>query len=290
MALMPGAIQRGEIPTTNYSTGGLPKIGGVVHVIVGNATSAIDEFQTPGEELSAHFVVAGPLDEPAIADGTIFQLLDTDDCCYAQEAGNFPPTAYIAVEGSGTTTTAMSAAQCESYAQIFAWASKVHGFPLTGIVAHGKPGITTHCNPNGTPDPNWGNHPCPGPIRLAQVPGIIARAIAINTPTPVPPPPPEETPVAVSQTVQFKPGQVDMFQVSSGILFHKWHDAAGWHTEEIAGPTGGVSTVVETFNVAPPGVSVLSGACMVTVEATNDRVFFFEQAANSATWGAAELP
>jgi hypothetical protein len=155
----------------------------------GSEQSAENEFHGPGAQLSAHFVVAGPGD--ADPDGTVVQLLDTDDDCYAQGNGNYPPTAYIAVETSGQPTTPLSPAQCESLAQLDAWASETHNFPLTGPVPHGAPGVTGHCNPDGSPDPAWGNHSCPGSIRLAQIPGIVLRARALAIPVPPAPLPPE---------------------------------------------------------------------------------------------------
>jgi hypothetical protein len=172
----------GGVPASNFAPGGLPKIGVVVHVIVGSGVSAISEFQTDGAQLSAHFVVCGP-GEP-YPDGKGFQMLDTDLVAYAQMGGNWPPTAYIAIEFAGQPTNAMTDAQLHTGAQILAWASQTHGILLRGPVSHGTPGITTHCNPDGSPDPAWGNHPCPGPIRLAQVPQMIALAIGGNATPP----------------------------------------------------------------------------------------------------------
>ena len=187
--LAPFAIQRGPIPSTNYSASGGPKIGVAVHVIEGSADSAMAEFHNVGAQLSAHFVVAGPGDP--YPDGMIFQLLDTDLCAYAQAAGNYPPTAYIAVEFSGTVATAMSPDQILAAAKIVSWASVEHGFPIVGEVPHGTPGVTTHCNPDGSPDPNWGDHPCPGPLRLAQIPTIVT--IAKGPPASPPPAPSVDT-------------------------------------------------------------------------------------------------
>jgi hypothetical protein len=90
----------------------------------------------------------------------------------------------------------MSAAQVAAGAAIVAWAADVHDFPLTGPVEHGKPGVTTHCHPNGQPDPAWGDHTCPGTIRLAQVPELIAQAVAIDKP-PAPPVKKENPPMVI---------------------------------------------------------------------------------------------
>ncbi len=184
MARLPLAIWKGPIPSSNYAAGPTTKIGTVHHVIVGGADGALATFKNGANQVSAHFIVCGPGDSSP--DGTIWQLLDTGDCCYAQANGNYPPTAYIGIETSGQPTTAMTAAQCEAMAQIDAWASTTHHFPLVGPVAHGTPGVAAHCNPNGTPDPAWGNHSCPGPARLAQIPPIVARARAITGTVPSP--------------------------------------------------------------------------------------------------------
>ena len=183
MAWMPGALRK-VIPASNYSSTTAPSIGAVVHVIVGSANSAIAEFQTPGAQLSAHFVVSGPGDP--YADGTIFQMLDTQFCAYAQAAGNYPPTKYTAIETSGQPEAPMSAAQEAAVARIIAWDAQTQGYPITGPVAHGQPGVTGHCNPDGTPDPAWGNHSCPGGPRLDQLPAIIAAARPAPPPAPTP--------------------------------------------------------------------------------------------------------
>ncbi len=182
MASFSQAIWKGPLPASNYKPGPAPKIGTVHHVIVGSADSALATFKNPANKVSAHFIVCGPGDSSP--DGTIWQLLDTADICYAQGAGNYPPTAYIGIETSGQPSTAMTAKQCEALAQIDAWASITHAFPLVGPVAHDTPGVAAHCNPNGTADPAWGGHTCPGSVRLAQIPPIVARARQIAAPVP----------------------------------------------------------------------------------------------------------
>jgi hypothetical protein len=220
MGVFPGATWVGGVPQSNYSPAPGPKIGQVVHVIVGLADSAISEFQNPNSQLSAHFVVAGPGDP--YPDGTIFQLLDTDACCYAQGAGNYPPTAYIAVENSGFPTTPMSVAQCESNARILAWASKLHQFPITGPVSHGTPGLTPHCNPDGTPDPSWGNHTCPGTDRLAQIAPIVALARTYASPV--------TTADVWSLLAMPTPDQNLQLRVLYRLCLHREEDIGGWET------------------------------------------------------------
>ena len=287
--LLPFATQRGPVPASNFATGSPEKIGVVVHVSEGSADSAIREFLSPGAELSAHFVVAGPGDP--YPDGTIFQLLDTDLCAYAQEAGNYPPTAYVAIEFSGTVDTPMSTAQVASGARIVSALAPHYGFPIVGEVPHGTPGVTTHCNPDGTPDPAWGDHPCPGPLRLAQIPTLVRTAQALGAPSPTPTPPPKEASVAVSPVVNFKSGQADVFQVSGGNLWHKWLASGQWHNECLAGPLGGVAVkAAVTIPDQPPQVAVLGGQCIITVEDSTGKVWYLAQAASSSGWGVNALP
>ena len=194
MAIFSKAIWKGPLPTTNFSASGGSKIGAVVHVIVGSAQSAIGEFLSNGAELSAHFVVD--------FDGTIYQMLDTDYCCYAQANGNYPPTAYIAIEFAGTPATPMTQSQVLSGASILAWAAVTHDFPLQPLVEHGTPGVTTHSHPDGSADPSWGDHACPGPLRLAQVPGMVyVASLIVHPPAPKPPTPPTPPKMIVSNNM-----------------------------------------------------------------------------------------
>ena len=162
----------GTVPASNYSAGPVPKAGAAVHVIVGSAESAVNEFQSPNVQLSATYVIAGPNDK--WPDGTLLQLLDNQDVCYAQGNGNWPPDSHNAIEVAGTPDQPMSDPQLTTLRHALMWDSQDCGYPLsTVIVPHGTPGVTAHCNPDGSPDPNWGNHDCPGPIRLAQLAQLL---------------------------------------------------------------------------------------------------------------------
>ena len=173
----------GTVPASNYSAGPVSKIGGVVHVIVGSAGSAVAEFQRPGSQLSATYVIAGPGDR--WPDGTLVQMLDNADVCYAQAAGNWPPTSYNAWEVAGYPTDPMTPAQLATLGRAMAWDAADRGYSVTTVVEpHGVSGICTHCNPDGSPDPAWGDHTCPGTIRLQQVKELLAVP-----PPPVGPPP-----------------------------------------------------------------------------------------------------
>lgn len=278
MPLMPGVLQVGPIPSSNFSSNGTPKIGACVHVIVGSGSSALGEFRNQGAQLSAHFIVAGPAD--GWPDGTILQVLDTDLAAYAQGAGNYPPISYIAIEVAGTPDIPMTAAQVTSVAAICAWGASAHGYPISGPTEHGTPGITTHCHPDGSADPAWGGHPCPGLIRLGQVPQIVALASG-QAPTP-----PPEVPVPVAAPIVFA-GQFHVLQVNGGHLWHKWSaDGANWGNEDVFKAAGVGQPALST---QVPGVTVSSTNLLVTVEDSTGKGWFFKQPAGAA-WGVSALP
>lgn len=140
------------------------KIGFVVHVQQGDS-SLYGFFDNPSAQVSAHFWCS--------KSGALEQYLDTDLIAWAEAEGN---ASYASCEFEGFDTESMTPAQIVMGGRLAGWLSSVEGWPVVGPVTHGSPGITPHCNPNGTPDPAWGNHPCPGTIRLGQIPAIVAAA------------------------------------------------------------------------------------------------------------------
>lgn len=146
-------------------------IGLVCHVQEGN-NSLAGWFNNPASGVSAHFWCSKT--------GVLEQYLDTNLTAWAQAAGN---SQYLSVETEGFDTEALTDAQVAMVARLLSWCAQGYGFPIVGPVPHGSPGFTPHCNPDGTPDPAWGNHSCPGSIRLAQMPAVVAAA----GPVPIPP-------------------------------------------------------------------------------------------------------
>jgi hypothetical protein len=180
----PFAEWRGPIPPSNFATGPAPKIGACYHVIVGSLSSADAEFHRAGAQLSAHFGIAGPGD--GFPDGHLVQWVDTDDIAYAQANGNWPPTAYTAIEVAGDVGYPMSDAQVATLGAVIAWDSALRGYPLDAV-DHGGRGVTTHAHyPSGQADPAWGNHSCPGAIRIGQMPAVLAAAAKGSTDVPLP--------------------------------------------------------------------------------------------------------
>lgn len=156
-------------PVANHGGAMAAHLGLVLHVQEGDG-SLFGFFNNPASQVSAHFWCSKA--------GQLEQYVDTDVTAWAEAAGN---PSYLSVETEGFATEALNAAQLAKVALLLAWAAGVYRFPIAGPVAHGQPGLTPHCNPDGTPDPAWGNHTCPGPTRLAQMPEIVKLATPAPT-------------------------------------------------------------------------------------------------------------
>ena len=169
MALCPFATQKPI--SANHGGRRWNQYGLVIHVQEGDG-SLYGFFNNPASQVSAHFWCSKA--------GQLEQYLDTSVVAWAQAAGN---DSYASCEFEGFATEAMTAPQIAMGGQLAAWLSSVEGWPVAGPVAHGALGVTPHCNLDGTPDPAWGNHPCPGSIRLAQIPALVAAAQPLPVPT-----------------------------------------------------------------------------------------------------------
>ena len=148
------------IPVQNHGGAMLGHNGLVLHVQVGNGSLA-GFFNNPASQVSAHF--------RASKTGQLEQYVDTDVIAWAQKNGN---SNYLSVETEGFPDEPMTEAQLELVANLLTWCAETYNFPIVGPVAHGARGFTQHCNLNGTPDPAWGNHPCPEPLRMAKCPKL----------------------------------------------------------------------------------------------------------------------
>lgn len=173
------------------------------------------------------------------------------------------------------------------------------------VGAYGSLGLVTHLMTLGLATKGWvvqtwgGTSP---QVHLEQLVGANTHGLAIDVDQvlqadygqdprpsgPVPDPPGGD--MAVSPIVSFKPGQVDIFQISGGTLYHKWNIGTGWANEPIAGPSGGKSGQTVTLT-GPPQVVVTPGQLVqITVEDTSGFVWVFGQSVTAAAWGANKLP
>jgi N-acetylmuramoyl-L-alanine amidase len=155
----------------NYGSGFAVKARGLVqHTEDGYEAGTFATFMDRGSQVSAFFSVG--------EDGTAHQYLPVGQgyVAWAEGEGN----AYwrsCECEDKTNTKTPMPDAQLTTFAQILEACAAYDGFPLeitddvngTGLITHGDGGVS------------WGDHPdCPGPVRKAQRPQIIALAQAIR--------------------------------------------------------------------------------------------------------------
>jgi hypothetical protein len=162
-------------PVPSHSGPVAAHYGLVVHVQVGTG-SCYPEFSNTANQASSTWWIG--------QDGTLEQYVDTDNTAWTEMAGNYY---YNSVETEGVPTDPFTDAQCATLTRLIGWGHETLGWPLV-LVDHGGVGITTHAHyPSGQPDPAWGGHPCPGPVRAGQLPAIVAAA-AGPAPTPKPTP------------------------------------------------------------------------------------------------------
>ena len=90
-------------------------------------------------------------------------------------------------------------------------------------------------------------------------------------------------------------GQKNIVQVSDGSVWHKWHDADGWHNETLAGPAGGSALGCSAFTVNvsgdQPGITLnADGSVDVTFEGTDSSGWIVSQASGASSWTGGKLP
>jgi hypothetical protein len=173
----PAAIVHNDpFPCVNGTPGGgSPHMMGLVmHTEDGYEQGTIATFNDPAKQVSAFFSIG--------ADGTIHQYgpVGKNWMAWAQAAGN--PDWY-SIEDSDNThpSVPLTDAQVTAFAQVLECVSAFAGFPLQISDSVSVQGLGWH----GMGGAAWGNHPnCPGDVRKAQRPAIIALAREIRAGVP----------------------------------------------------------------------------------------------------------
>jgi hypothetical protein len=137
-------------------------------------------FARPVNGASSHFWIR--------KDGELVEYLPLEVASWAQAAGNY---SYVSVETDGTPDVALSAEQVATFARLYAWV-EAHpafgGFGYQLAESPGQKGLGWH----GMGGAAWGGHTgCPGDLRKAQRPAILAAAAqghAAPAPAPTPAP------------------------------------------------------------------------------------------------------
>lgn len=158
-------------PTPNCTANGFgTAFGGVYHTEVGWEHSVIAEFNSPAAQASAFFSIS--------MTGAIHQYvpLGLNYAAWTQAAGNH---SYRGVEheDGGDPSRPLTPAQLAASAQVFEAMSAYDGWPLEATDnPDGGRGIIFHSDGKAA----WGGHDCPGDVRRAQRPALIALAKAIR--------------------------------------------------------------------------------------------------------------
>jgi N-acetylmuramoyl-L-alanine amidase len=160
----------------------------ILHTAVSGNTSLFDFFSVPGRSTS-HFYVAH--------DGSVEQYIDTGIRSTANLEAN-PDSVTVESQDrggpfpdwdpKGSDVPAWTPKQVEALARLAAWVHLVHGVPLETLpssrpgtrgVGWHRQGIDPHRVPDGELWSRRRGKVCPGDRRVAQVPAVIARAVAL---------------------------------------------------------------------------------------------------------------
>lgn len=161
MLLIPDWTYLGP-PDSNYSGAMKGFMGVVLHIAEGSYQGTINWQKNPASDVSSH-TVHGKAGQRA-------QMLDIDLTAWTQANGN---GWWISIEHEGFSGEALTPAQLEATAALYAWAVLTKGIPLQITDSVNVPGLGWH----GMGGTAWGGHPnCPGEPIKAQRPQILARA------------------------------------------------------------------------------------------------------------------
>jgi hypothetical protein len=126
------------------------------------------------DSVSSHLWVAQEKD--------LEQYVKFSNIAWAEVAGN---PYYISIETEGVVEEPLTPFQFDTVSELLELVHNEYNVPIQAVDHYGH-GLTTHCfYPSGQADPSWGNHSCPGLIRLGQVPAIITTTKNRISPPPV---------------------------------------------------------------------------------------------------------
>ena len=151
---------------------------GLVEHITTNDFDPYGFFSNPANKASSHLWIS--------LTGLVEQYISLDLASWAQAGGN---GGWVSVEIAGVEGTPKTAAQVEALAKLLAWGSAEPAlrWPLRLTDSPDVAGFGWH----GMGGDAWGGHQfCPGAVRRAQRPAVLARAKQLASgapPTPAPP-------------------------------------------------------------------------------------------------------
>lgn len=165
-----GPISITHLFTPNHAMGFGNGQGVVFHTESGFEAGTVDTFMNPANQVSAFFSVG--------QSGAATQYLPVGKgyVAWSQKAGN---ETFRGIEDEDRThpSIPLTAAQLTTFAQIFEACSAFDGFPLQITDSPSGQGLILHSDGGEA----WGGHlQCPGPVRAAQRPKIVALAMSIR--------------------------------------------------------------------------------------------------------------
>jgi hypothetical protein len=200
--------------------------------------------------------------------GQIEQYLDSTMSAWAtgSDVGNMQ---FCSVETEGCVAAPhaqpMSDAMVSALATLYREGHERHGWPYQLANSTAANGFGYHRL--------WSATACPCDVRVNRRADILTLAQGT----------PQEAEMAVSPVVNFKAGQLDLFQVSLGTLWHKWEIGGTWRNESIPMPAG-VGSLTGT-----PEVSEAGGTMYVSVEDASGKAVVASQGAGAGTWSVTAL-
>lgn len=163
-------------PCVNGSYGSGAMMGVLMHTEDGSEGGTVSWFNNPAAQASAHFAIG--------LDGAIHQFGPVGKGWEAWHAAEANGAWYgIEHEDDQNPGTPLTAAQVTASAQLAECLSAFAGFPLQVSNSPSVKGYGIHSMGGQA----WGGHfECPGNVRAAQRPAIIALAVQIRKGTPLP--------------------------------------------------------------------------------------------------------
>jgi hypothetical protein len=237
---LPGA-SRLDLSVAPWSRGNGPFdrfLGVILHVNVDENGTSDAFYETNPGQVTPTFQV--------YKDGTAHQYLPLDWQPWCQVDGNYN---YGAIETAGLPSEPLTDAQCATIGRILAFYHSQLGMQLTVADTPGQAGLGWH----GMGGAAWGGHTgCPGELRKAQRPHLLALAIG-GTPAPPKPTPPAPAPK----------GPIDMLLVqdaTTGAIYQQFADGHLEHIEDIndvyalAARLGDPAKITHAYLAQFPGV------------------------------------
>lgn len=165
-----GPVRITHLLTPNHGTGFGPGRGVVMHTEAGFEQGTVNTFMNKANQVSAFFSIA--------RDGSCHQYVPVGKglMAWSQKAGN---GAWRGIEDEDQThpSVPLTPAQITTFAQITEACSAFDGFPLKIADDVNGQGLILHSDGGQA----WGGHlQCPGNVRAAQRPQIVALAMSIR--------------------------------------------------------------------------------------------------------------